>query len=166
MPEFISNTSPLLYLYRISALDFLRILCNEIMIPTAVVCELDIGLQRGFDVPDPKHFEWIKVVDPLDVPSKWLNLHLGTGELSVLALALERPACTVLLDDMQARRIARAAGLNVWGTLKVLIEAKSRGLIERISTHIDLLEKSGMWMSDSIRHQVLALCGEEKTYQE
>lgn len=166
MSDFISNTSPLLYLYRINSLDFLPILCNEIMIPTAVVQELEVGRQGGFDAPDPEHFEWIKVVDPLAVPSEWLNLDLGAGELSVLALALDRPECTVLLDDMQARRIAEAAGRNVWGTLRVLIEAKSQGLIERISTHVDLLEKSGMWISDSIRHRVFALCGEEETYGE
>ncbi len=85
------------------------------------------------------------------------------GELAVLALALEHPECTVLLDDRQARRIAEAAGLNVWGTLKVLIEAKSQGLVERIAPHVDLLESTGMWMSDGIRRRVLALAGEEET---
>ena len=70
--------------------------------------------------------------------------------------------CTVLLDDKQARRIAQAAGLNVWGTLKVLVEAKSQGLVERIATHLDSLENTGMWMSEAIRRRVLALVGEEE----
>ena len=36
MSEFISNTSPLLYLHRIDALDWLPTLCGEIWIPQAV----------------------------------------------------------------------------------------------------------------------------------
>jgi len=166
MSEFISNTSPLLYLYRIDALSWLPILCNEVQIPQAVAQELSEGRQRGYDVPDPQSYEWLKIVDPRVIPPEWLNLDLGVGELAVLALALEHPECTVLLDDRQARRIAQAAGLNVWGTLKVLIEAKSQGLVERIAPHVDLLESTGMWMSDGIRRRVLALAGEEETNSE
>ena len=70
--------------------------------------ELSEGRQRGYDVPDPQHYEWLKIVDPRVIPSEWLNLDLGVGELAALALALEHPECTVLLDDRHARRIAQA----------------------------------------------------------
>ena len=121
----ISNTSPLLYLHRIDALGWLPKLGEKVWIPQAVQDELSEGMRKGYDVPDPQHCEWVTVNDPRVVPSRWL-VDLGAGELAVLALALEHPQCTVLLDDGQARRIAQAAGLNVWGTLRVLIEAKSR----------------------------------------
>ena len=163
MSEFISNTSPLLYLYRIDTLNWLSALCHEVRIPRAVARELSEGRQRGYDVPDPQRYEWIQIADPGIIPVEWLNLDVGEGELAVLALALERPDCTVLLDDRRARRIAHAAGLNVWGTLKILIEAKSQGLIERGAPHMDSLEGAGMWMSDAIRARVLALVGEEDT---
>ena len=128
----------------------------------AVQQELSEGMRRGYDVPDPQHYEWLVVTDPRSVPSQWLNVDLGAGELAVLALALEHAECTVLLDDGQARRIAQAAGLDVWGTLRVLVEAKSRGLIERVVTHVDRLEGAGMWMSTAIRRRVLALAGENE----
>ncbi|MCY4544671.1 MAG: hypothetical protein OXD39_05460 [Gemmatimonadetes bacterium] len=89
MPEFISNTSPLLYLYRINALNLLSTLCTEVQIPQAVVRELSDGRQRGHDVPDPQRYEWIKIVDPRFISSEWLNLDMGEGELAVLALADE-----------------------------------------------------------------------------
>lgn len=163
MPELISNTSPLLYLHRIDALDWLPDLCGGVWIPQAVAQELSEGQRRGYDVPDPDRYEWLEVVDLRAVPSEWLNIDLGAGELAVLALALEHSECTVLLDDRQARRIAQTAGLNVWGTLRVLIEAKSQGLVERIVTHVDRLESTGMWMSNAIRRRVLALAGEEES---
>jgi len=43
MPEAISNTSPLLYLYRTGALEWLPELFSEIWIPRAVVLELEEG---------------------------------------------------------------------------------------------------------------------------
>lgn len=49
-----------------------------------------------------------------------------------MALALEHPDRIVLLDDSLARRIAQEAGLHVWGTLKVLLEAKAN---EMASSH-------------------------------
>lgn len=163
MSGVISNTSPLVYLYRIDALEWLPTLCKEVWIPWAVAQELSEGQRRGYDVPDPDRYQWLEVVDPRVVPSEWLNVDLGAGELAVLALALEHSECTVLLDDRQARRIAQSAGLNVWGTLRILIEAKSRGLVHRIVTHVDGLENAGMWMSDAIRRRVLALAGEEES---
>ena len=156
----ISNTSPLLYLHRIDALSWLPKLCDEIWIPQAVADELSEGRQRGYDVPDPQRYKWLTVAGPRVIPSQWSNMALGAGELAVLILAREHPASTVLLDDMQARRIAQSAGLEVWGTLRVLMEAKSQRLIQRVSGHVDRLESAGMWMSDEIRRRVLALAGE------
>ena len=163
MVEIVSDTSPLLYLYRIQALDWLPALGGDVRIPKAVELELQEGRRRGYDVPDPAGYDWLRIVDPGVIPSEWLTLDLGRGELAVLSLALESPKCTVLLDDKRARRLARGAGLDVRGTLGVLIEAKARGLTERIEPFVDRLEIGGMWLSDTIRDRVLALAGEERT---
>jgi predicted nucleic acid-binding protein len=94
------------------------------------------------------------------VPSEWLALDLGPGELAVLALGLENQRRIVLLDDGLARRIAHAARLQVCGTLTVLLESKRRGLTEAIAPHLRQLEEAGMWISSSLRERVLALAGE------
>ena len=160
MPEAISNTSPLVYLYRIGALAWLAKLFSEVWTSDAVVKELQEGRRRGYDVPDPGDHDWLQVVKPQAVPSEWLTLDLGMGELETMALALENPSRVVLLDDALARRIAQAAGLQVWGTLRVLLEAKSQGIIDTVEPVIDQLRDSGMWISDRIRQRVLALAGE------
>lgn len=77
-----------------------------------------------------------------------------------MALALENPKRILLLDDLLARRTAQAAGLTVWGTLKVVLEAKAQGLIPEIAPLVDELGKNGMWISDEIRRRILALAGE------
>ncbi len=162
MPRAISNTSPLLYLYRGGLLAWLPQLFSEIWIPKAVVLELQEGQQRGYDVPAPGDYAWLQVVEPKSVPSEWLTLDLGAGEIAAMALALENTERIVLLDDALARRIAQAAGLNVWGTLKVLLEAKAKGLTESIDPLVRRLGDAGMWISDDIRWRVLSLAGERK----
>jgi len=160
MPDAICNTSPLLYLYRIEAITWLPQLFDEIWAPSAVIHELKEGQHRGYDIPKPHKYEWLKIVDPHTVPSEWLTLDLGQGELATMALALENPKRIVLLDDGLARRIADAAGLKVWGTLRVLLEAKSHGWIESVAPLLDRLVPTGMWVSYDVRQRVLALADE------
>ena len=114
VPDAISNTSPLLYLHRIGALTFLPKLFSEVWIPNAAVSELQEGRRKGYDVPDPRSYAWLQVVDPSYVPSEWLTRDLGSGELAAMALALDHPDRVVLLDDALARQVAQAAGLEVW----------------------------------------------------
>lgn len=160
MPKAISNTSPLLYLYRGGVLNWLPKLFNEIWIPAAVEFELQSGRRKGYDVPNQTDYDWLEVVEPRSVPSEWLALDLGAGEMNAMALALENSDFVVLLDDALARRIAQAADLTVWGTLRVLLEAKAQKLTEKIGPCIDRMEQSGMWISDDIRQRVLALADE------
>ena len=87
-------------------------------------------------------------------------MNFGAGELETLSLALENTECIVILDDLLARKIAIAAGLNVWGTLKVLVEAKTQGIIKEVAPFIDNLNKTGMWISDNVRKRILKLAKE------
>jgi predicted nucleic acid-binding protein len=149
-----------LYLHRIGALAWVKALFAEIWIPQAVVDELREGARRGHDVPRPEHLEWVGVVEPDSVPSEWLTLDLGAGELAAMALALENPDRVVLLDDALARRIGQAAGLKVWGTLRILLEAKAMGLTDSILPLLNDLQAAGMWLSQDIRERVLILARE------
>ncbi|MEA3350537.1 MAG: hypothetical protein U9Q82_07955 [Chloroflexota bacterium] len=88
MHNAISNTSPLLYLYRIGAIEWLPKLFREIWTPRAVVDEVNEGRKRGYDVPLLKSYAWLKIIEPCSVPSEWLSLDLGAGELETMALAL------------------------------------------------------------------------------
>lgn len=160
MPSAISNTSPLVYLHRIQAIEWMAELFDEIWIPTAVVDELKEGRRRGYDVPNPAHHNWLKLVNPKTMPIEWLALDLGAGELGAMALAFENPNRIVILDDQLARRTAQTAGLNVWGTLRLLLEAKKRGITHQISPLVDKLEDAGMWISSDIRQRILKLANE------
>lgn len=69
----------------------------------------------------------------------------------------------ILLDDQLARQTARAKGPEVWGTLRLLIEAKTHGIVDRIAALVDQLAASGMWLSEDVRKRILALAGEQES---
>ncbi len=160
MPEAITNTSPLIYLHRVQALEWLPQLFDDIWTPQAVVEELSEGLRRRADSPDPSEAAWLRVVEPTSHPSEWLSSDLGPGELAAITLALEHPSRILIVDDGLARRTAQSAGLQVWGTLRVVLEAKAQGLTERVAPVVDRLAESGLWFSGEIRRRILRLAGE------
>jgi predicted nucleic acid-binding protein len=160
MLKAVSNTSPLLYLYRIGAINWLPQIFDEVSTPEAVKNEFLAGHSKGYNVPNPEDYPWLNIVNPKSMPSEWLALDLGAGEIAAMALALENPTRIVLLDDMLARRTAQVAGLQVWGTLKVLLEAKSQGLVDKIEPYVTSLSESGMWVSAEIKQRILILAGE------
>ena len=160
MPKAITNTSPVLYLYRIEAINWLAKLFEEVWTPEAVKDELLAGRIKGYDVPNPADYPWLRIVNPKSMPSEWLALDLGAGEIAAMALALENSNHIILLDDGLARRTAQVAGLQVWGTLKVLLEAKSRGLVDKIAPYVSNLSEAGMWVSAEVKQRILVLAGE------
>jgi len=141
-------------------MECLSELFSIIYVPSAVMVEIREGRQRGYDVPNLDRYRWIQIADPQAMPSEWLSLDLGSGELAAMALALESRKSVVLLDDRLARRTAKAADLTVWGTLKVLLEAKSLGVIEQVEPLIIRLSEKGMWISEEIQERILAIAGE------
>jgi predicted nucleic acid-binding protein len=156
----ITNTSPLLYLHRAGVIHLLPRLFDHVWAPQAVAQELQAGAILGHDVPLLAGLAWLELHEPQSMPSEWLALDLGAGELAAMALALENPDKVVLLDDLLARRTARAAGLTVWGTLKVLLEAKRNGHLSCIGPTLQRMADSGMWLSEDTKRRALTLADE------
>jgi predicted nucleic acid-binding protein len=156
----ISNTSPLIFLDAAGHLEWLDAVFEEVWVPRQVVNELSAGAEEGYPLPMIERLRSVQVVDSAHLPSEWLALDLGAGELGAMALALESPDRIVLLDDALARRVASAAGLTCWGTLRVILEVKALGLIDSVEPVLDALQGAGMWLSTEVRVRVLQLAGE------
>ena len=78
-----------------------------------------------------------------------------------MSLAFENRDCIVLMDDPLARRAARDVGLQCWGTIRILLEAKGHGLTGEITTYVDRLASSSLLLSKENRRRILALAGED-----
>ena len=116
----VADASPLRYLILIEHTHVLPGLYGRVLVPPAVISELtreqtpDIVQRWTAKPPD-----WVRVQGPTR-ELVGADHSLGAGELAVIALAEERSADAVLIDERDGRREAQRRGLAVVGTLRVL----------------------------------------------
>jgi predicted nucleic acid-binding protein len=154
----IANATPLIYLHRIGQLEILHQLFTQVTIPEEVARELQMGQHGEPTIPD---FAWIEVVAvqnraAVDV----LAQELDWGEAEVLALALERVADQVIIDDALARAAATLLHIPCIGTLGILLTCKTRRLITTVKEPLDAMMAAGLWIAPALYEQVLHKIGE------
>jgi predicted nucleic acid-binding protein len=86
--------------------------------------------------------------------------HLHRGEQAAIGIATSIPGAAVILDEKDARAVARQLGLRVVGTLGVLLEAKREGLVKAIEPLIDRMIASGVRLGGPLVQAVLKAAGE------
>jgi len=161
MPDgpVIANNTPLVALWVLGHLDLLRELYGRVLVPEVVYQEFvatDTALRQAALDSSP----WIKVVS-LDNPQHArVYVGLDQGEAEVLALAEEREAGLVIVDERKGRRYANRLDIPLTGTLGVLLLAKERGLIARLAPLLDELREAGLYLEPALVGRVLMLAGE------
>ena len=137
-------------------------MAQEFVVPRAVVGEIlavdddrdaaiawirTEGAQRGLrDVGPPASFV--------------LAWDLGAGESAVLTAVAGSPGSIAVLDDLAARRCALALGINVTGTLGLLLMAKRAGAIVSLRQALDAVTEAGLFVSPKHVSAILAAGGE------
>ncbi|ETW97352.1 MAG: hypothetical protein ETSY1_23100 [Candidatus Entotheonella factor] len=160
MPDVICDTSPLQYLYQLEILSVFQSLVQRIIVPPAVVKELEVGRALGVNLPDPIALDWVTVRSPAGAAVLPLTMELGPGETEVLALALESTDALVILDDALARQVAAALSIRFRGTLGLLLDAKEAGLVLAITPLLNQLQALGFRLHSATREAILDLAGE------
>ena len=146
MPKtIIADTSCFIILTNINELDILHKVYGEI------ITTIDIATEYGDPLP-----KWVEIVAVKDkYKQQILELQIDKGESSAIALALETPDSIVILDDYKARKIAAQLGINLTGTIGVLIKAKIRGIIPSIKPFLKRIKERGFHLSVEIELQAL-----------
>ncbi len=160
LPDVICDTSPLQYLYQLEILSVFQSLVQRIIVPPAVVKELEVGRALGVNLPDPIALDWVTVRSPAGAAVLPLTMELGPGETEVLALALESTDALVILDDALARQVAAALSIRFRGTLGLLLDAKEAGLVLAITPLLNQLQALGFRLHSATREAILDLAGE------
>jgi len=113
----VSNASPIIFLCKIRKLDLLLKLYKKIYLPQKVFEELSKENEEFSYFK--KHINEFKVEK---IKEKIISSQLHEGESEAINLAIKKKANLILLDDKKARIIAKNFGLNVKGTLGVLLK--------------------------------------------
>lgn len=91
-----------------------------------------------------------------------LKNSLDPGEASVIQLAVNKGVSTVCIDEAVGRRIARLSGLQVTGSLGILIKAKRNGAPVILKDVVAQMRAKGIWLSDSLVQKAYELAGEQE----
>lgn len=155
----ISNATPIIALSLIGKLDLLQTLYQQVLIPPAVENEV----LRGGSKPGAVELDladYLKTEALQDPRRADLITDLDRGEAEVIALAQEKHADLVLLDERLARRFARRLGIPMTGTVGVLLRAKEQKQIDAIAPFLYDLQSKGIRLSAGLVTQALHLAGE------
>jgi predicted nucleic acid-binding protein len=154
------NASPLILLSRINRLDLLTSLAELLVVPEAVIREIEAGSHRDETADKIKNLPSILQVADWPVPDRIRLWDLGAGETQVLAHGLERSGAEVVLDDLAARRCARSLGLPMIGTLGTVILCRHRGIISSARPIVEKLHEAGLRLKPALMEEALAKVGE------
>ncbi|MEN6356871.1 MAG: DUF3368 domain-containing protein [Armatimonadota bacterium] len=153
MTIIVCDTGPILHLAEADALSLLGG-AGQILIASAV--ENELSLLTAAEIKA----DWLHVValepayadNALTLQASGL-LHIG--EAQSLALVRQTNATWFLTDDAAARMMATSLGIEVHGSLGIVLWAAAKGYITRSMTecYIDRLAESSLWISPRVLEQ-------------
>ena len=153
-----SNTTPLIALSSIGQLDLLPTLFHEIHVVDTVVDECAAG--GTIVVPDLNRLHWIQIVPSELCAHPHILLNLDKGEQHTLDMASKMHADYVIIDEKLGRNIAEYMGLNVTGTLGVLLKAKQQGHIVSFVTCVQEMLRQGIRYNMNLLRRLAVHVGE------
>jgi predicted nucleic acid-binding protein len=146
----ISDTSCLILLDKIEELSLLEKLFEQV-ITTQIVAD-------EFGKPLP---EWMLIENPKDkINQIILEATLDKGEASAIALAMEQTDCLLIIDELKGRKLAKKLGLNITGTLGLIIEAKNSGHISSVQPVLQKIKQTNFRISEELKKAILSQAGE------
>lgn len=145
--KIVCNSSVLITLEKADILHILKDLFGEIFIPKAVRKEV-FGRRRF-----PAFIRCIEISEPFAL--KVLGSNLEAGESEAICLYEEIKADLLIIDDLEGRRVAERLGMNITGTLGILLLAKEEKLIAAIKPLLDEIVSHGFRVADELYKELL-----------
>ncbi len=146
----IADASCLIALLNIGRIELLQQIYGQIVTTHTVASEV------GQKLP-----EWISIAEILDEEfHRTIRQLLDPGEASAIALAREVNEPLLVLDDLAARKFAERLGLRMIGTLGILEDAKSKGIVPEVRPLLDALKRVNFRVSKTLEERVLHRTGE------
>ncbi len=128
----VSDTTPIISLMKVNRLDLLETMFRTVMIPKAVYDELTCHPRYTDEAAIVKQSSFLKVgtVKNIQSVAKLRQVDkLDAGESEAIVLSSEQTANMLLMDEHHGRQVAKRLGINITGTVGILLQAYDEGLL-------------------------------------
>ncbi len=159
MRTVIADTGAIISLALIECTNLIDQIFGDFYIASAVWQELNTYRNPNFSKEVLNELE-TKVVKIKS--SNQLGVVMDYGESESVILYEELEADYLLIDDKKARFLAESMGVNCIGSLGLLIEAKSRGLVDELRPKFIAWLDNERYFSLKLLNAVLDKMGEER----
>jgi len=157
-PRVVVNTGPLLALIAaVGDLSPLRELYDEVIVPLEVRREILAPGVRDFGQRELIAATWLVCLEEPAQVSPFLVNSLDRGEAAVIQVALDRGVSLVCIDESAGRHVAVLNGLEVTGSIGVLLRAQRAGQPVRMREALARMRARGIWVSDRVAETALEL---------
>ena len=146
----ISDTSCLILLDKIGELEILHKLFGTIIITSEVAEEFDQMLPAWFEIKQPTDKNYQAIIE----------FSIDKGEASAIALAVEMVDCLLIIDDLKGRKFAEGLGINIIGTLGIIMDAKLAGIILSVDTILAKIKQTNFRLSPELEIWIRRRSGE------
>jgi predicted nucleic acid-binding protein len=155
----VTDSSPLVALAIVGQLELLDKIFAHVLIPETVYREAtEEGKPGAAEIAAWGSDKVNKVKDQNTVDAFMTSL--DPGESEAMALYEEQKADYLLIDEKKGRKTALVKGMNVIGSIGVLLRAKQDGLISSVKPFVEQLRNSTVYFSDSLLDLALSRAGE------
>jgi predicted nucleic acid-binding protein len=151
------NTGPLIALA--TALDDLEALAYvalRVVIPGEVFTELAAGVYHDDTANKARVTSCCDIRPMFSALPPSLVDSLDLGEAAVIHTALTEGIITVAIDELKGRRAARLHGLQVTGSLGMLVMLHQQGVVPSIEQAIQRIQDKGIFLSERIVQEAIA----------
>ena len=159
--NIVVNSTPLISLAILNQLGLFQKFFNNVIIPNSVYdeCILNGKDKTGFDALS--FVDWFHIMSAVNIGMKQsIMIELDEGEAEVITIAKERNISLVCIDEFAGRQYAKLLGLDVIGTLGILLLAKQNGCIADLKPLFQNLISSNRHISKTLCNQILKKAGE------
>lgn len=151
----VADTTPIITLMKLQRLDLLEKLFGTVIVPNAVFEELISNsnyLNETQLVVECPFLQSLEISDRQSIKILREVVGLDAGESEAIALAEEKNADLLIIDERKGRRVAKQMELKIIGTIGILLHAFDCKILSQkeILTYSEKLRSSRIRISDSL----------------
>jgi len=144
--KVVSNSSPLIILYKCDKLELLKQLFEQVLIPEAVHHEV---VHNTKDAQQSEAISRCDFIQVHPIPDQQLEFshRIDRGEAEAIMLAATLKADYLLLDDKRAQKEAKIHNIKFIPTFAVLLKATQKGIISDFEAVLAELQQKNIFLS-------------------